>query len=77
MASTPNHDQQQKGTFGLNNNVTFGSNLKLAQLIALCPNPGISTKDDTMFWPKESSGLFHFYYFLLLYFCCKRQYRKV
>ena len=28
----------QKGTFGLNNNVTFGSSLKLAQLIALCQN---------------------------------------
>jgi hypothetical protein len=77
MAPAPNHDQQQKGTFGLNNNVTFESNLKLAQLIGLCLNPGISTEDDTMFWPKESSGLFHFYYFLLLYFCCKRQYRKV
>ena len=77
MASTPNHDQQQKGTFGLNNNVTFGSNLKLAQLIALCPNPGISTKDDIMFWPKENSDLCQSYSFLLLYFCRKRQYRKV
>jgi hypothetical protein len=48
----------QKGIFGLNNNVTFGSSLKLAQLIASCPNPGIYTEDDTMFWPKESSDLF-------------------
>jgi hypothetical protein len=44
----------QKGTFGLNNNVTFESSLKLAQLIALSPNLGISTKDDTMFWPKRN-----------------------
>jgi hypothetical protein len=41
----------QKGTFGLNN-MTFESSLKFAQLIALCPNPGISTEDDIMFWPK-------------------------
>jgi hypothetical protein len=53
----------QKGTFGHNNNVIFRSSLKLAQLIALCPNPGISTEDDTMFWPKESSDLFHSYSF--------------
>jgi hypothetical protein len=62
----------QKGISDLSNNVTFGSSLKLAQLIALCPNPGISTEDDTMFWPKESSDLFHFYSFLLLYFRHKR-----
>jgi hypothetical protein len=43
----------QKGTFGLNNNVTFTSSLKLAQLIALCPNLGISTEDDTIFLPKR------------------------
>jgi hypothetical protein len=67
----------QKGTFSLNNNVAFGSSLKLAQLIALCPNPGTSTEDNTLFWPKESLDVFHFYYFLLSYFCCKRQYRKV
>jgi hypothetical protein len=67
----------QKGTFGLNNNVSFGSSLKPAQLIALCPNPGTSTEDDTSFWPEESPNVFHFYYFQLLYFCCKRQYRKV
>jgi hypothetical protein len=48
----------QKGIFGFNNNVTFRSSLKLTQLIAMCPNPGISTKYDTMFWPKESSDLF-------------------
>jgi hypothetical protein len=66
-----------KGIFGLNNNVTFMSSLKLAQLIALCPNPGISTEDDIMFWPKESSDLFQSYSFLLLYFHRKRQYRKV
>jgi hypothetical protein len=67
----------QKGTFGLNNNVTFGSSLKLAQLIALCLNVGTYTEDDTSFWPKESPDVFRFYYFLLLYFCCKRQYGKV
>jgi hypothetical protein len=49
----------QKGNFGLNNNATFGSSLKLAQLIALCPNPGTSTEDDTLFWPKESPDVFH------------------
>jgi hypothetical protein len=27
---------RQKGTFGHNNNVIFGSSLKLAQLITLC-----------------------------------------
>jgi hypothetical protein len=53
----------QKGTFGLNNNVIFESSLKLAQLIELCLNPGISTEDDSMFWPKESSDLFHPYSF--------------
>jgi hypothetical protein len=62
----------QKGTFGLNNNVTFGSTLKLALLIALCPNPGISIEDDTKFWPKESSDLFYSYYFLLLHLCRKK-----
>jgi hypothetical protein len=67
----------QKGTFGLNNNATFGTSLKLAQLIALCPNLGTSTEDDTLFWPKESPDVFHLYYFLLSYFCCKRPYRKV
>ena len=66
----------QKGTFSLNNNVIFGSSLRLAQLIALCPNLGTSTKDDTMFWPKESPNVLYFYYFYIL-FCCKRQYRKV
>jgi hypothetical protein len=44
----------QKGIFGLSNNATFGSSLKLAQLTLLCSSPGISTEDDTMFWPKES-----------------------
>jgi hypothetical protein len=44
----------KKGIFGLSSNMTFGSSLKLAQLIVLCPSPGISTEDDTMFWPKES-----------------------
>jgi hypothetical protein len=53
----------QKGIFGLNNNVTFGSSLKLAQLIVLCPNLGISIEDDTMFWLKESPHLFYFYSF--------------
>jgi hypothetical protein len=53
----------QKGIFGLNNNVTFGSSLKLAQLTVLCPNLGISTKDDIMFWPKESSDLIQSYSF--------------
>jgi hypothetical protein len=59
----------QKGTFGLNNNVIFESSLRLAQLIALYPNPGTSTEDDTTFWPKESPDVLYFYYFfLLLYF---------
>jgi hypothetical protein len=39
----------QKGIFDLSNNATFGSSLKLSQLTALCPNPGISIEDDTMF----------------------------
>jgi hypothetical protein len=56
-------NNNQKGTFGLNNNVTFGSNLKLAQLIVLCLSQGISTEDDAMFWPKESSYLLYFYSF--------------
>jgi hypothetical protein len=59
---------RQKGTFGLNNNVIFGSSLRLAQLIALCLNPGTSTEDDIVFWPKESPDVLYFYYFLLLYF---------
>jgi hypothetical protein len=58
----------QKGTFGLNNNVIFGSSLRLTQLIALCPNLGASTEDDIVFWPKESSDVLYFYYFFLLYF---------
>jgi hypothetical protein len=62
----------QKGTFGPNNNVIFGRSLRLAQrltqLIALCPNPGTSTKEDTTFWAKEILVVFFFYYFLLLYF---------
>jgi hypothetical protein len=58
----------QKGIFGLNNNVTFGSSLKLAQLTALCLSLGISTEDDTMFWPKESPNLFHLYYFFAFIF---------
>jgi hypothetical protein len=58
----------QKGTFGLNNNVIFGSNLRLARLIALCHNPGTSTEDDIAFWPKESPDVLYFNYFLLLYF---------
>jgi hypothetical protein len=58
----------QKGTFSFNNDVIFGSSLRLAQLIALCPNPGTSTEDDTTFWPKESPNVLYFYYFLLLYF---------
>jgi hypothetical protein len=53
----------QKGIFDLSNNVTFGSSQKLAQLIVLCPSLGISTEDDTMFWPKESPDLFYFYSF--------------
>jgi hypothetical protein len=67
-------NNSQKGTFGLNNNVTFGSSLKLAQLTVLCPSEGISTEDDAMFWPKESSYLL---YFLFLYSRLKRQCRKV
>jgi hypothetical protein len=67
----------QKDIFGLSNNMTFGSSQKLPKLTALYSNPGISTKDDTMFWPKESSDLFHSYSLLLLYFHHKRQYRMV
>jgi hypothetical protein len=67
----------QKGIFGLSNNATFGSNLKLAQLTVLCPIPGISTEDGTMFWPKESPDSFCFYSFFLLCFLLKRKYRKV
>jgi hypothetical protein len=51
----------QKGTFGLNNNMIFRSSLRLAQLIALCPNLGTSTEDDTTFWPKESPDVLYFY----------------
>jgi hypothetical protein len=58
----------QKGTFNLNNNVIFGSSLRLTQLIALCSNPDTSTEDDTMFWPKERPDVLYFYYFLLIYF---------
>jgi hypothetical protein len=65
----------QNGTFGLNNNMIFGSSLRLAQLIALCPNLDTSTEDVTMFWLEENPDVFYFYYFL--YFCGKRQYRKV
>jgi hypothetical protein len=53
----------QKGIFTLNNNMTFESSLKLAQLTVLCPSPDISTEDNTMFWPKESPNLFYFYSF--------------
>ena len=62
----------QKGTFGLNNNVIFGSSLKLAQLIALCPNPGISTEEDTVFWPKECPDALYIYYFLLYIFMMQK-----
>jgi hypothetical protein len=58
----------QKGTLSLNNNAIFGSSLRLAQLIAMCPNPGTSMEDDTTFWQKESPDVLYFYYFLLLYF---------
>jgi hypothetical protein len=67
----------QKGIFGLSNNVTFGSSLKLAQSTVMCPSPGISTEDGIMFWPKESPNSFYFYYFFLLCFLHKRQYMKV
>jgi hypothetical protein len=66
----------QKGTFGLNNNVIFGSSLRLAQLIALCPNPNTSTEDVTTFWSEENLDVFYFYYFFI-YFGGKRQYGKV
>jgi hypothetical protein len=58
----------QKGIFGLSNNVTFRSSLKLAQLIVLCPSPGISTKDGTTLCPKESPDLFYFYSFFAFMF---------
>jgi hypothetical protein len=51
----------QKGTFGLNNNMIFRSGLRLTQLIALCPNPGTSTEDDTVFCPRESPIVLYFY----------------
>jgi hypothetical protein len=62
----------QKGTFGLNNNVIFGSSLRLAQLIALCLNPGTSTEDDTSFWQKESPGVLYFYYFFFYIFLLQK-----
>jgi hypothetical protein len=55
--------------------VIFRNSPRLAQLIALCPNPDTSTKDVTKFWPEENPDVFYFYYFL--YFYGKRQYRKV
>jgi hypothetical protein len=58
----------QKGIFGLSNNVTFRSSLKLAQLTTLCPSPDISIEDDTMFCPKESPNLFHLYSFFAFIF---------
>jgi hypothetical protein len=57
----------QKGIVGLNNNVTFGSSLKLAQLTVLCPSLGISTEDGRMFWLKESSNLLYFYSFVFIF----------
>jgi hypothetical protein len=66
----------QKGIFGLSNNVAFRSSLKLAQLIVLCPSPGISTEDDTMFWPKESLYLFYFYSFCFYIFFTKDNTRR-
>jgi hypothetical protein len=53
----------QKGTFGFNNNVIFGSSLRLAQLTALCLSPGTSNEDNTSFWSEESLDMPHFYYF--------------
>jgi hypothetical protein len=66
----------QKGTFGLNNNVIFGSSLRLTQLIALCPNLDTSTEDVTTFCSEENPDVFYFYYFFI-YLCGKRQYGKV
>jgi hypothetical protein len=62
----------QKGTFGLNNSVIFGSSLRLAQLIALCLNPGTFTEDDTAFWPKEIPDVLNFYYFCFYIFLLQK-----
>jgi hypothetical protein len=77
MAPAPSHDQQPEGHLRPQQQRDLREQSEPRTVNSIVPESRPSTEDDTMFWPKESSDLFHSYSFLLLYFRHKRQYRKV